>query len=119
MSRLPSLQIDLANIQDAPQLHGLLRDALGFPHWYGCNWDAFWDAISALVEMPEQLIFEHWPGFAERLPREARMIQECLERLRQLYPEQACQGVVEGDKGHSGDLLPCWGKGCEIGRAHV
>ncbi|WP_268800413.1 barstar family protein [Pseudomonas huanghezhanensis] len=36
----------------AEELHCVLRGALGFPGWQGCNWDAFWDAITGLIEMP-------------------------------------------------------------------
>ena len=27
-------------------MHFIIRDALDFPDYYGCNWDAFWDCIT-------------------------------------------------------------------------
>ncbi|WP_449555803.1 barstar family protein [Hymenobacter tibetensis] len=29
------------------------RFCSGFPDWCGASWDAFWDCIIAIVEMPE------------------------------------------------------------------
>ena len=66
-----------------------LRDALGFPQWYGCNWDAFWDAISGLVDMPLQLRIRGWDSLSQRLPDDARLLEQCLLRLQSQYPAWA------------------------------
>ncbi|MGE1042627.1 barstar family protein [Bacillus wiedmannii] len=39
------------------ELHKLLKERLGFPDFYGENWDAFWDAISGLIELPTTVQF--------------------------------------------------------------
>lgn len=51
MSRVQLVEIDLRAITSAEELHSLLMESLNFPGWYGANWDAFWDAITGLVEM--------------------------------------------------------------------
>jgi RNAse (barnase) inhibitor barstar len=43
------IEIDLSAVTTADELQRLLLDWLGFPGWYGCNWNAFWDAITSLV----------------------------------------------------------------------
>ncbi|MFF3404311.1 barstar family protein [Streptomyces sp. NPDC002659] len=43
--------IDVSAARDGRQLHAALSQALGFPAFCGMNWDAFWDAITGLVEM--------------------------------------------------------------------
>ncbi|MGC5700756.1 barstar family protein [Pseudomonas sp. NFXW11] len=91
MTRLQCLNIDLQHINDPQQLQRLLRDALNFPDSYGCNWDAFWDAISGLVELPRQLRLQGWAAFAQRLPDQALQLERSLERLRRDYPEWATQ----------------------------
>ncbi len=88
---LQRLDIDLSAVGSSAELQVLLRDALGFPAWYGCNWDAFWDAITGLVEMPRQLDIHGWPGLCQRLPDEARLLAKCLERMGAEYPQQASQ----------------------------
>ena len=48
--------VDYTNILHYTQLHTILRDAMGWPDWYGCNLDALWD-IFWCEGAPEQLIF--------------------------------------------------------------
>lgn len=89
MTRRDIVQIDLNAIQTADQLHELLRDTLDFPGWYGMNWDAFWDAITGLVEMPKRLRLVGWSSLVERLPRDANLMKSCLDEMAEEEPELA------------------------------
>lgn len=91
MSRQARVTIDLSAINSPRQLHAALAAALGFPAMYGMNWDAFWDAITGLVDMPQQLELRGWPAFAARLPHDAAILQRSLARLAQDMPDQAAQ----------------------------
>jgi barstar (barnase inhibitor) len=42
------VQIDLSNVDDDQAFHLVWAKALGFPSWYGKNWDAWIDCMSAL-----------------------------------------------------------------------
>jgi ribonuclease inhibitor len=85
--------LDLSSVTTSEGLQMLLEDALGFPGWYGRNWDAFWDAIAALVEMPQRLQCIGWNAFAERLPSDAKLMKECLDEISVKYPSLA--SIVE------------------------
>ena len=87
VARLAIIKIDLSQINNVDELHSTLSNALDFPDWYGKNWDAFWDAITTLVEMPSVLEFSGWAAFSSRMPREAEMLQRCLMDLENEYPE--------------------------------
>lgn len=89
MDRAAVITVDLSAVTSSRQLHLTLRDALGFPDWYGCNWDAFWDAISGLVSLPFHIQFVGWPVLCQRLPEDARLMKECLARMTVQYPESA------------------------------
>lgn len=83
------LVLDLSAVATADDLHSILASSLGFPDWYGRNWDAFRDCVTdpELSSIPPQL---HVHGFAElssSLPREARLLRECLEELPLERPE--------------------------------
>ncbi|MGO9816113.1 MAG: barstar family protein [Terriglobales bacterium] len=78
MPRCELIEVNLSSVSNAIELHETLSKALGFPDWYGSNWDAFWDAITGLVEMPSELRFVHWPDFESRLPREAAFLRNAL-----------------------------------------
>ena len=91
MNRPALVTIDLSEINTARQLHAALAAALGFPSFYGMNWDAFWDAITGLVDMPQQLELRGWQDFATRLPADAALLQRILARMAQDMPALAAQ----------------------------
>lgn len=85
------MTIDLSEINSPRQLHASLAAALAFPSMYGMNWDAFWDAITGLVDMPQQLELRGWQDFATRLPADAALLQRILARMAQDMPALAAQ----------------------------
>jgi len=93
MTRLVKISIDLGSVSSPDELHRLLMQCLDFPAWYGCNWDAFWDSITGLVEMPEILEFQNWKAFALRLPREGRLMKSCLDDMTAAYPQAASKVI--------------------------
>ena len=91
MARAPVVDIDVSEVRSVLSLHHILRDSLGFPSWYGCNWDAFWDAITGLVEMPLHLRISGWEAVVTRLPNDAQIMQKCLADMVEEYPELASE----------------------------
>ena len=89
--RKERIEVDLSTAISVQAVHSLLADALVFPSWYGNNWDAFWDAITALVEMPEHLQLLGWSSFEKRFPRDAKIMQTCLFDMSKQYPNLASQ----------------------------
>ncbi len=89
MTRPQLVQIDLSGVMSTDEFHSTLSDALRFPGWYGRNWDAFWDAITGLVEMPVQLKISGWDALCKRLPNDAELMQKCLDDLSLEYPSLA------------------------------
>lgn len=85
------VEIDLAGVKTPEELQSLLARSLDFPDWYGCNWNAFWDAITGLVDMPRQLRLVGWAEFVARLPEDARLLRECLEDAEADLPTLAAQ----------------------------
>ena len=41
--------IDFTNVQYYLEMHLVIKEALDFPDYYGCNWDAFWDCLTDMV----------------------------------------------------------------------
>ncbi|MFB6820255.1 CPCC family cysteine-rich protein [Streptomyces virginiae] len=86
--------IDVGSVRSERDLHEVLKRELGFPLFYGMNWDAFWDAISGLVEMPKRLRFVHWAELELRVPQAATMLRDQLKR----YGETAQEFSVAHEK---------------------
>ena len=73
--------IDVSNIETSLQLHRLLKEKLGFPDFYGNNWDAFWDAITGLVMMPDKLTFVGLGNLEKKLPWDSDIMKKMLIRF--------------------------------------
>lgn len=95
MARDKLAEIELGDIESIAQLHMRLMEKLNFPDWYGRNWDAFWDAITALVDMPLILRLKNWSEFERRFPRDAKLMNDCLQGMAQQYPSFAPQVEYE------------------------
>lgn len=89
MTRANQVVVNLGEAESSSDIHERLMQALGFPEWYGRNWDAFWDSITGLVEMPRALRFEGWADFEARLPCDAQLMKQCLAEMSAKYPEAA------------------------------
>ena len=83
------VNVDVSDIATSEQLHSFLRERLGFPDYYGCNFDSFWDCITDPDQsrMPAALRVVGLQALASSLPHEARLLRECLERLSLERPE--------------------------------
>ena len=68
---LDSARIDLAGCSDKAGLLARTADALGFPAWFGHNWDALADCLTDLAWRPAPgyvLVFEHASELQESEP---------------------------------------------------
>lgn len=83
--------IDVSTVKNSYELHQLLKKKLSFPHFYGNNWDAFWDVISRMVELPKKIIFIGWSNVEKNMPHDAKIMVSCLEDLNQRYPSEASE----------------------------
>ena len=44
--------LDFRNVQQYWEIHSVIRQALDFPDYYGCNWSAFWDCMTDMCVEP-------------------------------------------------------------------
>src|SRR5688572_24321474 len=81
-SQPQTAEINLNAVESVEQLHILFQEKFRFPHFYGQNWDAFWDAISGLVELPKHVRLLGWQSFESRFPQDARILRESFADYR-------------------------------------
>lgn len=84
------MKINLETVENEKDLHNLLARSFGFPDFYGNNWDAFWDAITGLVEMPYEVEFVGSAHLKLILPQAYEHLKKCFTDLNQAYPELRC-----------------------------
>jgi RNAse (barnase) inhibitor barstar len=87
--------LDLRGITSKQALHDLFKVQLGFPDWYGASWDAFWDCIIAIVEMPEQLTLDNWQQFAQTCPKDMGILRQVMQDYAQQMPGKS---IVLGNR---------------------
>lgn len=80
------LVISLANIDSEVQLQHHLARQLQFGEFYGHNWDAFWDMISASVSLPAEIVFTNTAELEQQLPDAAQQLKQLFVRLAQTIP---------------------------------
>ena len=77
--------LDLTGCKYLGELHKRIKEALDFPDHYGENWNAFWDTITGLVELPKQLVFIGWNNISKKLPEEAQILKYYLDEYEKNY----------------------------------
>ena len=95
MTRLDLIAVDLQEVKTEREMHAALADALGFPAWYGNNWNALWDAITGLVDMPIRLELRGWTSFERRLPEQAGYLQRLFAEMSSKLPSLASEVAYE------------------------
>lgn len=73
------IKLEFKGIMTTQQLHQYLSQKLFFPHFYGNNWDAFWDSITGIVELPQQIDIYDFNYLNQSLPRDAGMFKDCID----------------------------------------
>lgn len=81
------MQINVESVESEEELQEVLARHLRFPDFYGKNWDAFWDAITGLVELPNQLEFIGTAQLQAVIPDAHQKLTESLVELNQEFPE--------------------------------
>lgn len=91
--RVEIIIIDVTEIITSKEFHAILKKGLDFPTFYGMNWDAFWDTITGLVELPEKLVIKGWDNIVKALPKDAEIMKKLLDKFNTNYP--ICKCTVE------------------------
>lgn len=89
--------IDMSQVVNNKHLHNLFAEKLHFPKFYGNNWDALWDSITGLVEMPKKLILYNWDQFQTELPKDASTLKELVEEYNTEMNEKKIE-IKAGNK---------------------
>jgi RNAse (barnase) inhibitor barstar len=83
-----TVTIDLAGITSKVAIHQAFKQHLGFPDWYGPSWDALWDAIIAVVEMPDEVVLRNWQEFAEACPKDMHILRQIIHDYSEEVPNR-------------------------------
>ncbi len=91
MTAAPIVEVDLGGVTRKEEIHDRFAAALGFPSYYGKNWDAFWDCVTTLDPMPQRIRIKGVSALAGMLPGEVDHLKRCFDDFRS---EPDLQGVT-------------------------
>ncbi|QNE40169.1 ribonuclease inhibitor [Hymenobacter sp. NBH84] len=83
---VPHLTLDLRGLTTKADLHMFFKRELAFEDWYGVSWDAFWDSIVAIADMPIILTLQHWQDFAAACPRDMEILRQVVADYNDYVP---------------------------------
>ena len=80
--------LKLDGCKDWGTLHRRIREAFGFPDYYGENWDAMWDCLTDVCLQPVQrhIIVEGFASMPQELRAYAAPMLEIFSDLQAKYP---------------------------------
>ena len=93
--------IDFTNIKHYIDVHITIKEALDFPDYYGCNWDAFWDCLTDMLGDPIHIEIIGIEVLRKKFDDEADILIEILREFKnddEDYSDDILIEVVEGDK---------------------
>ena len=92
--------IDFTNVKTYLEMHFVIREALEFPHHYGCNWSAFWDCLTEMYAEPVHIEIIGLEVIREKFDDSADKIVEILKRYKHfcndLFSDNIKIEIVEG-----------------------
>ena len=93
--------IDFTNVQSYLELHFIIREALDWPDYYGCNWDAFWDCLTNMVGRPVHIEIIGIDVIERKFDNAARTMIETLKEFKHYDDDEYVNDIqieiVSGD----------------------
>ena len=93
--------IDFTNVNHYLEIHFIIKKALDFPDYYGCNWSAFWDCLTDMYGDPIHIEIVGLDVIERNFDDSASKILEILRRFKHfnndLFSEQIKIEIVSGD----------------------
>ncbi|MBQ8145789.1 MAG: barstar family protein [Clostridia bacterium] len=74
--------IDFSKVEYYIQMHKIIQEALEFPDYYGCNWDAFWDCLIDMVGRPIHIEIIGFKVVEQKFGEEAKIMMDILKEFK-------------------------------------
>ena len=74
--------LDFTSVNYINEVHEIIKEGLGFPDYYGRNWDACWDCLTDMVGDPLHIELVGFEKIQSKFPRDAKIMLNILKRLK-------------------------------------
>ena len=93
--------IDFTKVKHYIEMHKIIQEALDFPNYYGCNWDAFWDCLTDMYGDPIHIEIIGLEVIERKFGDAAKKMIEILKRFKHfnndLFSDSIKIEIVSGD----------------------
>lgn len=93
--------IDFTNVKYYLEMHWTIRNALDWPDYYGCNWDAFWDCLTDMYGRPVHIEIIGLDLIERKFGDSATKMLSILKKFKHKYDDKYAHEIqielVNGD----------------------
>lgn len=86
--------IDFTNVKYYHDMHRVIREAFGFPTYYGNNWDAFWDLLREMTGEAMHVQILGIDVIEKRFVKEADVMLGILKEFKHSQNDRYCEKVI-------------------------
>lgn len=76
--------MNLAIPRSIESFHDIIKQELNFPDFYRANWDAFWDTITRIVQLPKIVVFYNYSVFVQNWKDKAKILKDLADEYNKL-----------------------------------
>lgn len=94
--------MDFTKVNHYFEMHAVIKEALDFPDYYGCNWDAFWDCLTDMYGDYMRIeiiglenIRKRFDGSADKM---IEILKEFKHYINNMLADKIKIEIVDGDK---------------------
>ena len=85
--------IDFTNVKYYTEVHQIIKEALDFPDYYGCNWSAFWDCLTEMEGDSIHIRIIGMDVIRNKFDNTADKMIEILKRFKS-FIQEFCDNVL-------------------------
>ena len=71
----------------------IIKQMLCMPDFYGMNWDAYWDAITGLIALPDELRINGWHIYKSIQKDDAELFEKIMKEYNGLKCYKHCECI--------------------------
>ena len=80
--------IDFSKVEYYIQMHKIIQEALDWPDYYGCNWDAFWDCLTNMVGRPVHIEIIGLDAVEQKFGDEVKTMVDILKEFKHYHNDK-------------------------------
>ena len=85
--------IDFTDVKNFLEMHFVIKEALDFPDYYGCNWDAFWDCLTDMVGRPVHIEIIGLNVIEQKFGDEAKKMVDVLKEFKHYRSDKYAKDI--------------------------